>query len=142
MVKLGATIGTYFEHAAANWDVPGYYSGDMGATMYVPDASADMTDTELQSNYDDLLYRLDWWTSLYNSGVLNSTEKQNVSIVVAGYTDKKSGYDAEFLRRQPTPTSDGGTSSTATGSGQSNMMLWLAGGVGLYLFWKHRKKKK
>lgn len=142
-----SAIGKYFESLAANWNTPNFWSSEMKATTYVPDASANMTDEELLTNYNEVLWRLDFWSH----GTYDSRSAKNVLIVINGYRQKLAGYQAIIDARQAKQVVDnstsnsGDTTGTNTNTGgevqpkKNNTLLWLLLGGGL-LWYAHKRK--
>lgn len=138
-------IGKYLSSLASGWDTPGFWSGEMNATTYVPDASESMTDDELAFNYNEVLWRLNFWKNY--GAVYNSTEANNIKIVIAGYTQKLAGYQTILDERAAkqildTNTGDntGSNDNTNDGSSPKNKtLLWFLIGGGL-LWYAYKRK--
>lgn len=144
-------IGKYFDNAAANVDTPGYWSGDMGGYLFVPEADETMTLQQLQENYANLLYRIDWWTNRLTWA--NSTERYNIEYMLSVWQAKKPGYDylinaktaAANTGSNSTPTTDTTTTPTTEPAEGKNYLPWILGGVavvGIYLYKKGKLKFK
>lgn len=136
-----SAIGKYFSALRDGWNTPGFWSGELGDYTYIPDASEGMSDTELQTNYDALMYRLSFFSSY---PAANSTEQNNLAVVVEGYTNKKYGYDAIIAKRQQVDT--GGDTNTGgdTPAPASNnkWLLFVALGVGAVWYLNRKRKSK
>lgn len=136
-------IGRNFDNAAANVEMPGYWSGDMGGELYVPDATPDMTDAELKTNYDALLYRISWWASEYSRS--DSAEKANIDYMLSIWQEKKAVY--ESLMNKAAVTEPGTTPATttntgdATGEEKTNYLPFIIGGAAILFFYLKKRKK-
>ncbi len=135
-----STIGRYLSALAAGWNNPTFWSGEMQDHTYVPNADASMTDSVLELNYNDLLYKLNFWKQY---PAANSTEQGNINIVIAGYEQKKLAYDAIRGSRQSSTnvTVDPDGNIVTTEPKENKMMLPLLIGGAAILFFMMKNKK-
>lgn len=135
-----------FSNAVENFNTPGYWQGDIKMTMYVPDATEQMSLAELQNGVNEIQIRIDKWKALMAAPVYwSSASRANVDFIISMYEDKKIGYqyliEAKTPQTTTTTTVDPVSGEVVTVEKKSNWGLALLGGAALIFFILKKNKK-